>query len=95
MKKILAVILLFMAPAAVFCDSIYDMVGDTLPAGKVQIEYREKFFEYNNFTYNSFEKDQPYYVKIHNIDALYGHRNVSGFCFEGGPARRLWNFYGF
>jgi hypothetical protein len=45
------------------------MVGDTLPAGKVQIEYREKFFEYNNFTYNSFEKDQPYYVKIHNIDA--------------------------
>lgn len=65
MKKIIAVILLLAAPAAVFCDSIYDMVGDTLPAGKVQVEYREKFFEYNKFT---FEKPGVYYNKLLTID---------------------------
>jgi hypothetical protein len=66
MKKILAVILLLMAPAAVFCDSIYDMVGDTLPAGKVQIEYREKFFEYNSFSIN---QGDTFYNKVLKIDA--------------------------
>lgn len=62
MKRIMAAVILFLAPAAVFADSIYDLVGDTLAAGKVQVEYNEKFFEYDNPTiineqyYNNLKK---------------------------------------
>jgi|GEM_PF-1948114 hypothetical protein len=68
MKRIIAagiLVMLWLAPAAVFADSIYDLVGDTLAAGKVQVEYNEKFFEYDNY---NFFKDDVYNKILDTID---------------------------
>ncbi|MGD0566106.1 MAG: hypothetical protein ABSA34_02105 [Candidatus Goldiibacteriota bacterium] len=64
MKRILAVIILLLAPMTLLADSIYDLAGDTLPAGKVQIEYNEKFFEYGTIQAVAGE---PYGTNITNV----------------------------
>jgi hypothetical protein len=69
MKRIIAAVILailFLAPAAVFADSIYDLVGDTLAAGKVQVEYNEKFFEYGDLS----DVNEQYYKNVKGAESI-------------------------